>query len=82
MCADGYNTVSGGGFDTDITPPDFDGPVEKDFEYDQFLDPFESFFNKKRSEKVLLKSEFEVITGSIADSTDNNRCAKKLMRLL
>ncbi|WP_318436470.1 hypothetical protein [Photobacterium leiognathi] len=78
LCADGYNTVSGGGFDTDITPPDFDGPVEKDFEYDQFLDPFESFFNKKRSEKVLLKSEFEVITGSIADSTDNNRCAKKI----
>lgn len=79
LCADGYSTKSETGFDSNITAPSLAGPVEKDFEYDLNLDPFEGFFGKKRSEILSVKEEFELITGSITDSPDtDDRCAKKI----
>jgi len=41
---------------------------EKDFIHDPALDPFESFFGYPRTQVSEVKSEFEVITGSIADT--------------
>ena len=77
-CANGYSTLSGGGFDTSVTPPSFTGPVENDFEYDSKLDPFENFFNKKRSDIASVKAEYVSISGSIKASTDPDRCAKRI----
>ncbi|WP_318401800.1 hypothetical protein [Photobacterium leiognathi] len=81
VCGSGYNTDTSD-FDTDNTPPSLSGPVKKDFEHDPLLDPFESFFNKKRSEKSLLKSEFELVVGSIKPATDEDRCANRINNAL
>ncbi|HIF9205326.1 TPA: hypothetical protein ACX6QK_002678 [Photobacterium damselae] len=77
ICNNEYNTDASN-FDTNITPPSSNGPVKKDFEYDPFFDPFEGFFNKKRSEIASIKSEFKVINGSIDSITSDNRCAEKI----
>ena len=77
ICGNGYNTDTSD-FNTDITPPSLNGPVKKDFEHDPLLDPFENFFNKKRSEIASIKAEFEPVIGSVAISTNADRCATRI----
>lgn len=76
-CAEGYNTKSKN-IDTSITPPSFIGPIKKDFEHEPHLDPFEDFFGKKRSEILSVKAEFEPVIGSVAISTNADRCATRI----
>ncbi|MGF1688814.1 hypothetical protein L4C36_19365 [Photobacterium japonica] len=63
-----------------VTPPSATGPLRLDFIKDLNMNPFESFFYRPRDEIAEVKSEFTVITGSIAaaDTATATRCDTKI----
>ncbi len=56
-----------------------DKMFENDFVHDPDLDPFESFFGYPRSEIATVKSQFEVISGSVANTGSGTSSCKELI---